>query len=361
MTADRPVTAPTAYDEILADYLRTRSEAALYQVSLLSQSFIESGLGPEDIIALHFEALDRILAGYSYREQARANADAQQFLLEVMIAYGVRFKEYLQIKLEESQRDAEARATQERGRAMDAERVGRQKGEILGVIAHELRTPLTAAMGNVDFAKRLLERGQVERIAALLELAHEALNRLSRLSADLVESSRSGPPPLRPERLAVCPVVTQACRWVEATAVAHGIELRYASEEPGFLVRGDTDALLSVFGNLLSNAIRYTPAGGQVTVRWGADDAWVWVEVSDTGIGLGAEAEAHIFEKFYRAPEARRVEPQGLGLGLALVQQIVEAHAGRIAVQSTEGQGSTFRVSLPRLAGEAPLKGTTAG
>ncbi len=361
MTADLSAAAPEAYDEILAAYLRTHSEESLYQVSLLSQSFIEGGLGPEDIIALHFETLDKILAGYSYREQARANSDAQQFLLEVMIAYGVRFKEYLQLKLEESQRDAEARATQERSRALDAERVGRQKGEILGVIAHELRTPLTAAMGNVDYAKRLLERGQVERIAALLDLAHEALNRLSRLSADLVESSRSGPPPLQLERLPVCQVVAQACSWVEATAVAHGLELHYETEQPGYLVQGDTDALLSVFGNLLSNAIRYTPAGGQVTVRWGADAAWVWVEVCDTGIGLGTEAKAHIFEKFYRAPEARRVEPQGLGLGLALVHQIVEAHAGRIEVESTEGQGSTFRVFLPLLAGGPDLEATTDG
>src|SRR5205823_7179460 len=149
MTASVAAAAPEAYDQILDEYLRTHSEEALYRVSLLSQGFMESGLGPEDIIALHFEALDKILEGYSFREQARANGEAQLFLLEVMIAYGVRFKEYLELKLQEGLRDAEAQAAQERERALDAERVGRQKGEILGVIAHELRTPITAARGNL--------------------------------------------------------------------------------------------------------------------------------------------------------------------------------------------------------------------
>src|SRR5437763_211051 len=110
------------YEGILDTYLRLHSEDALYQASVLSQACIESGLGPEDIIALHFDALSQLLKGRSYYDQARASGDAQQFLLEIMIAYGVKFKEFLELKLQETLRDAESRAGRERERAMEAER-----------------------------------------------------------------------------------------------------------------------------------------------------------------------------------------------------------------------------------------------
>src|SRR5690349_15898042 len=90
---------PGGYQAILAEYLETRGEAALYRISVLSKSLVGSGLGPEDIVALHYESLDQLLHGLSYREQARSMSDAQLFLLEVMIAYGVQYKEYLQLRL----------------------------------------------------------------------------------------------------------------------------------------------------------------------------------------------------------------------------------------------------------------------
>ena len=111
---------PDEYERILAEYIREPSEEALYRLSLLSQGLIESGLGPEDIIALHFETLERLMHDQPYRERARANTEAQQFLLEVMIAYGVRFKEYLEMKMRQALQSAEAEATRERERAHDA-------------------------------------------------------------------------------------------------------------------------------------------------------------------------------------------------------------------------------------------------
>jgi signal transduction histidine kinase len=339
--------APDAYDAILADYLRDHSETALYRVSLLSKVLIESGLGPEDIIALHFEALDRVTSTYSQREQLRASSDAQQFLLEVMIAYGVRFKEYLEIKLKESLRDAEARAAQERERALDAERIGRQKSDLLTVIAHELRTPLTAAQGNLDYARRLLSQGKVERLPRLIENAREAMNRLSRLSADLVEASRDAAVPLDVAEHDLERIVQQACIWAKPTAEAAGVQLVHQTSGKALKLLCDADALLSVFGNLLSNAIRYTPAGGSVVVRHELEGPWAWAEVRDTGIGMPPDVQQRIFEKFYRAPKARELEARGLGLGLSLVQQMVQAHGGRVEVASADGQGSTFRVYLP--------------
>ena len=349
MTVDEIATesGPDAYERILAGYISAPTEEALYRVSLLSQGLIESGLGPEDIIALHFEALERILRDHPYRERARAHTEAQQFLLEVMIAYGVRFKEYLEVKMRQTLRSAEAEAARERERALDAERIGRQQEEMLAVIAHELRTPLTAARGSLDLAKRSRSRQDLERMAGQIERAREAIERLSRLTADLVENSREGSPTLN---LVVQPlghVVEQACAWAESTAADAGVRLDRAPVAGAIVVKVDADGLLSILGNLLSNAIRYTPAGGQVTVRCGVAEPWAWIEVRDTGIGMPPEVQARMYERFYRAPAARQLEARGLGLGLSLVQKVTHAHGGRIDVESAPGRGSAFRVYLP--------------
>jgi signal transduction histidine kinase len=335
------------YGPSLATYLHAHDEEALYRASLLSRTCIESGLGPEDIIALHFEALERATEGMSYRDQARASADAHQFLLEVMIAYGVQFKDYLELKLAESLRDAEGRAARERERAMQAERLEREKEDILAMIAHEMGTPLTAALGNIDLAARSLSRGRLEALPRYLDTAQEAIERLSRLSGDLVEASRGDLQPLVLSPLELRPVVAKACAWAAPTAAAKGIELVEELPDAPLRVRANADALLSVLGNLLSNAIRYTPSGGTVHLRGGRDADSVWVEVADTGMGMTPEVRERIFEKFYRGPEARSIAARGLGLGLTLVQQLVAAHGGTVEVESVAGEGSTFRVRLP--------------
>jgi two-component system, OmpR family, phosphate regulon sensor histidine kinase PhoR len=349
---DAPV-QPDTYDSVLAEYIHSGSEETLYRASLLSQSCIESGLGPEDIIALHFDSLDKVTEGATPRERARASSDAQQFLLEVMIAYGVKYREYLEIRLRESLRDAQAQTDLAQQRVLDAERLERERADILATIAHELRTPLTAALGQLDLAARWLTRGDVDRLPPMLGSAREALQRLSRLSADLVEASRGSAPQLNPLLQQLDEVVAHACTWVSSAAQEKGVILESPSAPAPVTVHADPDALLSILGNLLSNAVRYTPSGGHVAVRVGTDGmSSAWVEVKDTGIGMSAEVQARIFEKFYRGSEARAVEAQGLGLGLALVQQLVRAHGGQVTVESAPGQGSTFQVALPIAARE---------
>ncbi len=173
-----PVLSADDYAAALAEYLHDHSERALYRASLLSQHFIESGLGPEDIIALHFESLDQALEGCSYREQARMSGDAQQFLLEIMIAYGVKYKEYLELKLTEAMRDSEARAARDRERIHEAERLEQERGDLLQLVAHELRTPITAAAGHLQLAERHLGRGQFDSLPQYLGSAREAVARL---------------------------------------------------------------------------------------------------------------------------------------------------------------------------------------
>ena len=289
--------SPADYGEILGAYLQTHGEEALYRASLLSQVCIEAGLGPEDIIALHFEALDPLLDTLSHREQARAHGDAQQFLLEVMIAYGVKYKEYLELKLSESLRDANTRAIRDRERAAESERLQREKDEILGVISHELRTPITAAQGNLELASRVLGRGEVEPIPHLLGRAREALERLSRLSADLVETSRGGAPHIELAPQDLGSIVAQACDWARPAAASKGVALTYSHQGPPLTVQANTDALLSAFGNLLSNSVRYTAAGGRVEVTSGSDAAGAWLTVCDNGIGMTPDSW---FAQFWR-------------------------------------------------------------
>jgi signal transduction histidine kinase len=113
-------------------------------------------------------------------------------------------------------------------------------------------------------------------------------------------------------------------------------------------VIADETRLRRVFGNLLSNAIHYSkPEGGKVTVTTGNGGHEVWIEVCDDGVGLDAEEQRHIFERFWRADEARRIRTEGAGLGLAICREIVRAHGGQIKVSSSPGRGSSFRVCFP--------------
>lgn len=296
---------------------------------------------------MHCESLDGILDGRPAREQVVVTNDAHQFLLEVMIAYGVKYKEFLELRLSQTLREAEARAARERERIQEAERIGREKDEILAVIAHELRTPIAAARGSVDLAVRSLNRGRVDRVQPLLGTTRQALERLSRLTGDLVEASRGMAPVLDRTPQELNAVVEQAYAWALPAAIAKGVELAREQGAAPVTVAASADALLSVFGNLLSNAVRYTPGGGRVSVRQGREGDLAWVEVADTGIGMSTDVQSRIFDKFYRGPEARAVESQGLGLGLALVQQFVTAHDGRVEITSLPGRGSTFTVWLP--------------
>ena len=335
-----------AYEAALARYVRTRSEAGLYEASLLSQGFVRAGLGPEEIIAMHADALAGALAGLSFREQARAATDAVQFLQEVMIAYGVNHREYLELRVAEHLRQAEAA----RARADEAERALRERARLLEVLGHELRTPLAAVRGNLQLAQRALGQGRFDTLERLAAQALEAVDRLTRMTSDLVLAGRgeAAPVALSPQDLGAA--AARAFAWAAAAGEAAAKGVALVAEEAGgpLPVLGDSDALTSVVGNLLGNAVRYTPAGGWVTLRCGATGGEAWVEVADTGIGMPPEVQARIFDRFYRAPEALAADAQGLGLGLALVRQLVAAHDGRIEVRSAPEAGSTFRVALPR-------------
>lgn len=336
-----------AYGSALCEYLRTRSEAALYQASLLSEQLLDQRLGPEEIVALHAGALEPALAGLGYREQARASGDALYFLLEVMIRYGVQYQAHMELRLNEGTRQAETTAVLAMQRAEDAEQAAGEKTDILAVVAHELRTPMTSLQGHLQLAHRALSQGRLESLAHNLTAIETAAARLRRLMEELTEASRNTASTLERQPLELGVQLVQACELSSSAALEKRIALGYESATSPQWVLSNASAMLTIFSNLLSNAIRYTPAGGSVTVRAGGDAEHAWVVIQDTGIGMALETRRRIFEKFYRAPEAQEIEAKGLGLGLALVQQLVSASDGTIEVVSTPGEGSTFRVVFP--------------
>jgi two-component system phosphate regulon sensor histidine kinase PhoR len=261
----------------------------------------------------------------------------------------VHYKEYLQLRLEREVSDAERRAVHDRERLDEAERSQREGREILARIVHELRNPITTAKGNLDLATRSLAMGRGEAASSFVATARDAIDRLSRLARELSEASRGVSPSVAFSIQELHPIVAQACSWAKIAAANKGVDLALAADDGSALVLGNADALLSVFGNLLSNAIRYTPSGGRVDVRLCPDDATVRTEIADTGVGMSPEVKSRIFEKFYRAPDAREIESHGLGLGLSLVEQMVAVHHGQIEVESELGRGSVFRIILPRV------------
>lgn len=228
----------------------------------------------------------------------------------------------------------------------------RLKSEFFANISHELRTPLTLILAPVE---DLLNRRDSlpPRVIEALTLTQKNGLRLLKLINDLLEvvrlDARRGKPEAtadhRPVDLAsLVPGIVDAVRHL---ASAKGLTLRSEREADALVVRGDASSLERVFLNLLTNAIKFTPAGGTITVRWRRDGGSAWVDVADTGIGIPESDLPHIFDRFRQVDGSATRKHQGVGLGLALVRDLVEEHRGDLVVRSTLGAGATFSVRLP--------------
>lgn len=210
--------------------------------------------------------------------------------------------------------------------------------------SHELRAPLTAIQGNLELLRRQRGMSEAEREEALAEAEREA-TRLTRLVADLLALARADAGAhLKRRPVDLDAVVLEAFR--EARQLARGQTLTLEPFEPA-QVMGDEDRLKQLVLILLDNALKYTPAGGQVTLGLQRHDGSVEIVVRDTGIGIPPEDLPHVFERFYRADPARSRDPGGTGLGLSIARWIVEQHSGQIVLTSEPGQGTTAIVSLP--------------
>jgi heavy metal sensor kinase len=209
--------------------------------------------------------------------------------------------------------------------------------------AHELRTPLAVMRNAAEVALRA-ERDP-EQYRRVLEDLLDEVGRLTRLTERLLFLCREEmgiAPPAR-EPLWLDEVVRDAAEHMQAVANAKGLTLSVDGLAP-CQVRGDEGQLRRLLFNLLDNAIKYTPAGGSITVRAEASNGAARVTVADTGIGIAAEHLPHVFDRFYRVDQARGFSADGTGLGLAISRAIAEAHGGAITIDSIAGQGT--RVAL---------------
>jgi signal transduction histidine kinase len=212
-------------------------------------------------------------------------------------------------------------------------------------VSHELRTPLTSISGYVEL---LLEEEQDEQKRSYLGIVDRNSERLLGLVSDLLFSARlqSGRLDLEHSEVDLHRLVLHAVESARPRAEAAGVELTVAADSvPPVL--GEAVRLAQLLDNLISNAIKFTPRGGRVSVQLSAGDGLVRFEVSDTGIGISEQERERLFERFFRSQSALERQIQGTGLGLYISKAIVEAHGGRIGVYSEGGEGTTFVVELP--------------
>jgi signal transduction histidine kinase len=224
----------------------------------------------------------------------------------------------------------------------------RFKDRMLALISHDLRSPLTSIRGYVEL---LLdeETGPLgEDQQRFLNVIKRNSDRLDSQIGDLLMVAGIAEGSLSLNRTAVdLPrLVMEAVETAAPTAQERGIEL-HAGCEPLHVIYADGPRLSQVLDNLISNAIKYTPAGGRVDVRSFVEDDWVSLSVTDTGLGMSRDELDSIFDPFFRTDDAKERGIKGTGLGLVIVKAIVEGHGGGVRVDSKPGQGSRFTISLP--------------
>jgi len=228
--------------------------------------------------------------------------------------------------------------------AAEAERV---KQDFVSMVGHELRTPLTLIRTTVD----LLNEGDAgvlnDTQRRIVEVLHANTDRLMALINDLLDMSAldSGRMQIQPELIDLVEVVTEAV--AEAQPAAQAKDHRLSANIPARLaVRADRKRILQVLANLIGNAVKYTPPGGNIQVSVTLHEPWVEVRVHDSGIGIPPEEQAQLFEKFFRTTTGRRTTG-GTGLGLAIARSLIDLHGGAIWVESDGRNGSTFVFTLP--------------
>ena len=212
-------------------------------------------------------------------------------------------------------------------------------------VAHDLRTPLTVLTGYIE----ALRDGVLKPTPARFEAMHAEAQHLRRLVEDLRTLSLADAGELPMQRQAVAPagLLHRLAAAYAPQAAARGIALNVSVAPDLPPVQVDPERMAQVLGNLISNALRYTPDGGRIVLAASAHGATVTMEVRDNGAGIAADALPHIFDRFYRGDPARGQADGESGLGLAIAKSIVEAHGGAISAASTPGQGTTFTITLP--------------
>ena len=226
----------------------------------------------------------------------------------------------------------------------DGEVFARSRGDVLGIVAHDLRNPLNLIKMTTEM---MLENGvSASAREQMLKRCIRATEQMNRLIDDLLDATHIETAGLRldPAPIDLKELMVQVNEAYRPLAQARRVAWEVSGPEAPLSVRMDASRVLQAVGNLVGNALKFTPSGGRVAVGASATPREVVIEVSDTGPGISPEAIDRVFEPFWQAATDRR----GVGLGLTIARGIAEAHQGRIDMKSTLGKGSTFRLILPR-------------
>ncbi|HEX3053121.1 MAG TPA: ATP-binding protein, partial [Aggregatilineaceae bacterium] len=221
--------------------------------------------------------------------------------------------------------------------------------DFLANVSHDLRTPLTSIQG---FSQAILDGVTSDPATAqhAAQIINDEAARMHRMVEELLELARLEAGRVNLRRHAVRPsdLLRGVADSISVKAYEKSVQLNVQIPPDLPRISGDADRLAQVFLNLLDNAIRHTPSGGQVSLLAAAQPQWIVVQVRDTGEGIPAADLPRIFERFYQVDKSRQRDRGGsMGLGLAITKQIVEAHNGRIQADSVIGQGTTFTIWLP--------------
>jgi len=249
----------------------------------------------------------------------------------------------------QSEAERESLHQSERAARAEAEKANRLKDEFLATLSHELRNPLNVILGYAE----VLLRSDEARSSQFIRRAAEVLKRnalaQSRLVRDLLDLSRLhiGKLSLNCEVVSLATIIENAVETVQHDAAEKQIEIRIDRNEEVIFVNGDPLRLEQVIWNLLNNAVKFTPAGGAVTLRLDSDNRRAFLIVEDTGPGIEPEFLPHVFEMFRQADASSSRPHGGMGIGLALVKQLIGLHGGTVTAESNEGRGARFTIELP--------------
>ena len=224
--------------------------------------------------------------------------------------------------------------------------VSAQRRRMTADIAHDLRTPLTVLSGYLE----ALWNEELKPTPERFEMLHQEATHLSRLVDDLrvLALADSGELSLNRSHVEIESLLQRVARSFQDQAGKAGVAIHVDSKGLSTPVSLDADRMIQVLTNLVGNALRYTPDGGEITLSVFGEKDHVVIEVQDTGSGISSDDIPHLFNRFYRADESRQRDQGESGLGLAIVKSLVEVHDGTVSVSSQEGKGSRFCITLPR-------------
>jgi signal transduction histidine kinase len=340
-------------DQILFDELDPKEDSTIYNLFSANDIALSAKLRTNNQ-SLGYVLLGFKRSGAAYSEMDRRVINIAADEIAIGLENALRFEEIRQFNITLQEKIDEAtkklRHANARLKELDA-----TKDEFISMASHQLRTPLTTIKGYLS----MILDGDVGKVKKeekeLVQHAFDSAQRMVYLISDLLNVSRlqTGKFVIENSPTDLAKVVDGEVTQLGEQAATRKIMLAYAKPKEFPILNMDETKIRQVIMNFLDNALYYTPPGGKVTAKLEATPDSVIYTVADTGVGVPASLQHHLFTKFYRADNARRMRPDGTGLGLYMAKKVIVAQGGAVIFKSTEGKGSTFGFSFPRKGMEA--------